>query len=213
MNDVSDRRLEEKARRRAEILDAAEAVAAEVGVEAMTMDLVARSARLSRALVYVYFNDKPDLLMGICERALDLLQRRFEEATARPGNGLQQVTACGRAYVAFAKEFPVYFDALAHHEAQTPDATQSAGNEQACKRAGNRVHGVMVRAIERGIADGSVRVDAAPLLTAVTLWGFMHGALQLASTKANVLAQDGVSASQLLDHALLLATRSVARQP
>jgi len=60
MNYIAERRLEEKERRRAEILDAAEAVTARFGWDAMTMDRVARKARLSRALVYVYFKDKTD---------------------------------------------------------------------------------------------------------------------------------------------------------
>ena len=47
MNDLADRRHEEKERRRAEILDATEAVAASEGWEDMTMDQVARRARLS----------------------------------------------------------------------------------------------------------------------------------------------------------------------
>jgi AcrR family transcriptional regulator len=42
MNDLADRRQEEKERRRAEILDAAEAVAATHGWDEMTMDQVAR---------------------------------------------------------------------------------------------------------------------------------------------------------------------------
>ena len=62
MNYVAQRRLEEKERRRAEILDASEAVAGVVGWDNMTMDQVARKARLSRALLYVYFNDKSDLM-------------------------------------------------------------------------------------------------------------------------------------------------------
>jgi len=49
MNDLAERRHEEKERRRAEILDAAEAVAASEGWDDMTMDQVARRARLSRA--------------------------------------------------------------------------------------------------------------------------------------------------------------------
>jgi len=53
MSYIAERRQEEKERRRAEILDAAEAVCAEVGWDAMTMDQVARKARLSRALLYV----------------------------------------------------------------------------------------------------------------------------------------------------------------
>ena len=48
MSYIAERRLEEKERRRTEIIDAAEAVAATVGWDAMTMDQVARKARLSR---------------------------------------------------------------------------------------------------------------------------------------------------------------------
>ncbi len=40
-------------------------MATSVGWDAMTMDQVARKARLSRALVYVYFKDKMDLMFGI----------------------------------------------------------------------------------------------------------------------------------------------------
>ena len=50
MNYIAERRLEEKERRRAEIVDAAEAAGREVGLDALTMDDVARRARLSRAL-------------------------------------------------------------------------------------------------------------------------------------------------------------------
>jgi AcrR family transcriptional regulator len=53
MSYIAERRLEEKERRRAEIVDAAEAAGREVGLDALTMDDVARRARLSRALLYV----------------------------------------------------------------------------------------------------------------------------------------------------------------
>ena len=76
MNDLVDRRNEEKERRRAEILDAAEVVAASEGWDDMTMDQVARRARLSRALLYVYFTDKTDLLFGVGERAMSILMQR-----------------------------------------------------------------------------------------------------------------------------------------
>jgi len=59
MNYVIERREEEKERRREEILDAAELVFSEKGFDAATMDQVARKARVSRALVYVYFKESP----------------------------------------------------------------------------------------------------------------------------------------------------------
>jgi hypothetical protein len=40
----------------------------------------------------------------------------------------------------------------------------------------------------------------------VTLWGFMHGIIQIAATKANMLAGDGISTQQLIDHALRMSS-------
>ncbi len=213
MNDLADRRQEEKTQRRADILDAAERVAEETGIDAMTMDLVARRARLSRALLYVYFEDKPDLLFGICGRALDELRQRFDHAVASRATGLEQVEACGRAYVAFAREAPLRFDALARFEAHTLPAGVASGNEGGCVLAGDRVHAVLISAIEHGIADGSIRPDlGSPAVTSFALWGSLHGAIQLGATKAAALAHAGIDASQLVEQCLQMLGRSLARQ-
>ena len=211
MSELADRRQEEKSQRRSDILDAAEAVAADVGFDAMTMDLVARRARLSRALMYVYFEHKPDLLFAICGRALDELRDRFELAVASARTGLAQVEACGRAYVAFSRESPVRFEALARFEAHTLDPEAATGNEGGCMLAGDRVHAVMIAALERGLADGSIRPDVGPLpLVSHTLWGAVHGVIQLGSTKAAALAHDGVDADALVGQCLALLGRALA---
>ena len=93
MSYIAERRLEEKERRRAEIVDAAEAAGREVGLDALTMDDVARRARLSRALLYVYFQDRSDLMFGLTERAMGMLHTRFLEAAERHRTGLEQVSA------------------------------------------------------------------------------------------------------------------------
>lgn len=211
MSDIAERRLEEKERRRSEILDAAEAVASGTSFEEMTMDEVARRARLSRALLYVYFQDKGELLFGLCDRALQRLHQEFVEASSRQSLGLAQIEACGRAYLAFSQQFPVYFDALARFQAHSPEIGKLGANESYCVLMGDKVHGVMVESIARGIADGSIRADIGPpALVAMTLWGFMHGVIQISSTKANVLARNGISVPQLMDHALQQAARGLA---
>src|SRR5450631_1276832 len=110
MSYISVRREEEKERRRAEILDAAETLYAKTGWDAVTVDQVARSARLSRALVYVYFKDKEEILFAIGERAMGLLRDRFIAASASSALGMEKIEAIGRAYMAYAFEFPHYFD-------------------------------------------------------------------------------------------------------
>jgi AcrR family transcriptional regulator len=209
MSYIAERRQEEKERRRAEILDAAEAVAAAVGWDDMTMDQVARKARLSRALLYVYFKDKTDLLFGTCERALAVLTQRFADAVSRQKLGLDQLVAIGRAYIAFSQEFPVYFEVMARCELHSPEP-QADTNEGAALSQGDQCRQLMVRVIEAGIADKSIRADVGnPKVVSTALWGFMHGVLQLAATKANHLAHDGLTTRELVEHALLMAQRSI----
>ena len=117
MSYLTERRQEEKDRRRTEIVDAAEALYAETGWDAITMDQVARRARLSRALLYVYFKDKSDLHMALVERSLEALHDRFVAAREGRTNGIAEVEAIGRAYLAFSVETPHYFDACARYQA------------------------------------------------------------------------------------------------
>jgi TetR/AcrR family transcriptional regulator len=210
MSYIAERRLEEKERRRAEIVDAAEAAGREVGLDALTMDDVARRARLSRALLYVYFQDRSDLMYGLCERAMGMLHVRFVEAAERHRTGLEQVSAMGRAYVAFSQEFPVLFDALARCELKTPELSQGSPSEQACAAGGDRLQATLVASIETGVRDGSIRADiTSPMLMSVTLWGFMHGIIQLTTTKAHALAHHGVAGKDLIDHAIAMITRDL----
>ncbi|HEX7012267.1 MAG TPA: TetR/AcrR family transcriptional regulator [Steroidobacteraceae bacterium] len=204
MSYIADRRQEEKDRRRAEIIDAAQDLYRELGWDAVTMDSVARRARLSRALVYVYFKDKRDLHYAIAARALDVLRQRFEEASARERTGIEKVMAIGRAYMAYGQEFPHYFDACARLEMNAPDASASTP-EDPCLQAGMRVHQIVIDALRAGQQDGTIRQDIGDLnVVSRVLWGFTHGLIQIAVTKATPLAQVGISVSQLTQHAITL---------
>jgi AcrR family transcriptional regulator len=210
MSYIAERRQEERDRRRAEIVDAAETLYAEVGWDAVTMDQVARRARLSRALVYVYFEDKADLHFALVERSLDALRVRFEAARSGRASGLDELEAIGYAYVAFSRELPHYFDACARFQAHpSPDGTAQP-NEVACMGAGDRVHAVIIDSLSRGVADGSIRAGLGNLyVTATALWAFTHGVIQIATTKGGLIEHDGVPVREFIDHALGMALQSV----
>src|SRR5450432_152027 len=212
MSYIAERRGEEKERRRAEILDAAETLYAEKGWDAVTVDQVARSARLSRALVYVYFRDKEELLFAIGERAMRLLRDRFIEAAAGHTLGMDQVEAIGRAYMGYAYEFPHYFDFCSRFQAHSV-ANDPGSHEGACRAAGDEAIGAVVQAIETGIRDGSIRPDVGePILLAISLWAFTHGVIQLAMAKGSDLARFGIAIPQFSNYAFGLL-RSIASVP
>jgi len=206
MSYIAERRQEEKDRRRGEIVDAAEDLYRELGWDAVTMDSVAKRARLSRALVYVYFKDKTDLHFAIVVRAMQLLRQRFIEASERARTGAEKIRAIGRAYIAYAQEFPHYFDACARLESHTPVVSEADSLEQLCFEAGKAIHEVVVAALRTGQQDGTIRSDLGDLeVTARVLWGFQHGLIQIAMTKSELLAQSGISVPQLTQQAVSLA--------
>jgi AcrR family transcriptional regulator len=203
MSYIADRRQEEKDRRRNEIVDAAESLYRELGWDAVTMDSVAKKARLSRALVYVYFKDKSDLLLAITERAMEVLRTRFEEASSRARMGIDQIEAIGRAYMAYGLEFPHYFDACARLEQRATETAEQGSTEAAVLQMGRKVHDVVIASLEAGQRDGSIRTDIGDLaVTSRVLWGFTHGLTQIAITKARQLAEAGITGNQLTQQAI-----------
>jgi AcrR family transcriptional regulator len=210
MSYIAERRQEERDRRRAEIVDAAEALYAEAGWDSVTMDQVARRARLSRALVYVYFKDKADLHLVLVERALDTLRRRFEAAGVGKASGIAQLEAIGRAYLDYSRDMPHYFDACARYQSHACGDAAVEPNEAACRAAGHRVHETIVAAINRGVADGSIRGNLGdPYLTALALWAFTHGVIQIASSKRGQIEHEGVPVQRFVDHATELVLASL----
>lgn len=185
------------------IVDAAETVIAETGRANMTMADIAEEAQLSRSLLYVYFEDMDDIVLAVTLRGHRTLRARFEAAADEHETGLEKIRAIGEAYVQFAREEPTYFDLLARFEARTADPETATEREQACVAEADRIMDAMTGAIQDGIDDGSIRPDLHPSHTAITLWGYTHGLIQLAIHKGTGLEQQyGLDAETLVANGL-----------
>jgi TetR/AcrR family transcriptional regulator len=208
-----ERREEEKERRRLEIIEAAERIYGEKGWDLLTMDQVARAARLSRTLVYVYFQDKDDLLLAIAGRGIERLAERFRQAAEGSGSGLDKIEAMGRAYIAFGTEFPHYFDAETRFQAGHK-LGEDRPCEAACAEAADKVHNVLVETLRLGMADGSVRSGVGdPDIVSVALWAFSHGLVQIVTAKGEALAARGLSAEQLTEESIRMIQDMLAARP
>lgn len=204
---IKERRIEEKERRRESIIDAAERVFAATGFDAATVDDIAESARVSRALVYVYFRSKMELHLAICVRALNLLRDRLVSVAFRHSGGYARVVALARAYLRFSRDEPSYFQALYRLQTRAPDTVKESSLESVVFAARRGVYEIIVDALVLGVRDGTVRKDLGdPLLAALSLWGSVHGVIQLAHAEAHFLTQAGATraryASFALEHCL-----------
>jgi AcrR family transcriptional regulator len=203
MDRSQQRRHEEKEQRREAIIDAAEQVFATTAFETARMEQVAKVARISRALVYLYFKNKQDLHLAICVRALRALRQHFIDSAARHTSGYAKVASLGHCYIQFAQDFPVYFAALSRFESHPLDTLEPNSTEVSVFEAGSAVHAVTVECLQIGMRDGSIRGDLEqPLSAALSLWAFVHGLIQIAHNKQHFLEQVGIAPTQYTDYAI-----------
>jgi AcrR family transcriptional regulator len=186
------------------ILNAAEKVIAKHGLKGANFGAVAKRSRLSRSLIYVYFPKRTDLIHAVCERGLLALQTRFASAAARTEKGIDQVIAMARAYHAFSKEEPLYFSVIAELETYTIPPAEQNEIEHELTDCGKQVLGLVARAVKIGLEDGSIcRECGDPMLSAVSIWAFTHGIIQVSTSKECMLKDDlGVTANDLTEHGL-----------
>lgn len=204
------RREREKQERQESILDAAEAMFFAKGYERTAMDDIARTAQLSRTLLYVYFKDKSAILRGITLRAGEELRRRFASAADREPGALAKISAVGNAYYEFSKEKPDYFDVLTH-AASLSLGTDEAQSE-ALKQCDAQIMETIVLALRAGLEDGSLCRERItdPLETALYLRGALHGVIMLGKQELNRPGRFATcDPDRLVEHTLQMLTASL----
>lgn len=210
---LKTRRERERQARYDAILDAAELAFSEKGYERTSMDDIARTASLSRALLYVYFKDKAAIQRGIMLRAGQSLAARFQAARDSADTGLAQIKAMGEAYYRFYQDEPDYFSALTTASTAMAEADESQAEEMLCSKSD--LMELMIGAIRLGLEDGTMNRDriADPVQTALYLRGALHGVILLCQSELGSGSGDvgdRVSADALIRHAMEMLTSSIA---
>jgi AcrR family transcriptional regulator len=118
---IEARQREEREQRRCIIVDAAETDLPEKGRDDMKMADNADEARLSRSLIYVYFENMDGIVLAVTHRGFQSMRERYEASVAQNDKGLHQIRGIGDAYVAFAQEEPMHFHLVAQFESRTVD--------------------------------------------------------------------------------------------
>lgn len=208
---TAERKLREKERRRHEILDAAEDLFADKGLQLATMDDVAERTELSKGTLYLYFRNKDELYLGINLRAKRQLRSLMEAAYKQGRSGREKVQSLGEAYLDFCQQYPNYHLIMLHCHAQEGALLSENQYAEEAHHHGQYALGLLVKALELGQADGSIRQGLDPLKTAFLLWAQLQGLMQIIEAKGAQMEQDmGVSADSLRLYALELNQRLLA---
>ncbi len=188
---VAERKEREKEQRRNSIIDAAEEIFFEKGIENATMDEVAKKAEFSKGTLYLYFKNKDEILHAIIARGLEILRNMFKKAADKEKTGILKIRAIGKAYLQFSNRHPQHFEFMQHKEIHKMDKEKIENNPNyaICNQLGNEIFKVIQEATISGIADGSIRKDIDPVKISLVLWGHSAGVLQIVRAKEEMVKQ------------------------
>lgn len=209
---IIDRREREKEQRRNAIIDAAEKLFSSKGVANTTMDEVAEMVELSKGTLYLYFKNKEELFCAIVQRGLDILEKNLIAASEKGNDALEKLHSMSQAYFSFCRQFPFYFSVIFYHEFHQMVFAKEDETTQEILNQGQRMYDWLGQVMEEGKAQGCIRPDVDPLLTAFSLHAFMSGLVRIVLTeKDHLLDHHRVDGEKLAEYAFDLIRRSLQK--
>lgn len=174
---IQERKEREKEQRREEILNAAQRVFFEKGLQNSTMDEIADMAELSKGTLYLYYNSKEDLYLAVMLRGFDLLHVMMDDVDKQSNDPIETMWLMGKAYYEFFERERNFFRMF--HFLQFPGLHKqvSPGMMEMCNAHTQKTWDLVINVFRRGIEQGLFRSDVNPVEAAVILWSSANSIL------------------------------------
>jgi AcrR family transcriptional regulator len=194
------------------ILDAARVQFAEHGFAGTSVDLIARSARVNKAMIYYHFGSKVRLYREILHNVFEAIHARLRDIAANGRPPEEQIAAFIETVVRTGEERPDFPRMMAREMADR-GRRLDAETLRLMARIPTTVAGI----IENGIASGRF-VEVDPFLTYFTLFGPMIFFLLSAPARRAIGELKIVDPARLENrvftaHMQRLVRRALARDP
>lgn len=178
------RKERERINRKESIIDAAIHVIHLRGFEGATMKEIAKKAELGKGTLYLHFKSKVSIYLAICNRGSLVLNDELSNVLSKDMKGLQMVEVMGQVYLNFVQKNPLYFDAFNYYEGIL-DKVKYKDNLmiKQCEENARQAMTYIVRALQIGMQDGSIRDTINPKELGLIIWGASKGVMHLAFMK------------------------------
>jgi AcrR family transcriptional regulator len=165
--------------RRDEILQAAKELFLEEGYESTTIRRIADRVGISAPALYLYFRDKEELLLALCDQTFTHLVDAIDEIEKTVEDPLERIRRFGDAYARFGLTHPDEYR-LVFLSGNVPEAIRNVGHRQVTddpNRPGVKgaiVFGRLVAILSQAEASG-VKLNYPPDTCAELCWMAVHG--------------------------------------
>ena len=182
------------------------------GINATTVEEIAKEADYSKSTLYVYFKSKDEILHTIIYEHMVLLKeiintciskaKSFEESYFNVCNGL----------VEFQEKYPVYYDVMLGEIKITELDRTEKNVVYDIYEVGEEINDMIEKFLKKGIKSGCIRKDIEIIPTVLYLWSMISETIHFANRKqAYFKLRLGMSKSEYMDYGFRLLLESITK--
>ena len=205
------RKKEPKSVHREKIASAASALFMEKGIAATSMDDIAKAAGYSKATLYVYFENKEEIIGLLVLESMKKLYDYIASALEQQESTKNRYHCICQALVRYREEFPFYFKMVLDKINIDFEDQDYLPEEKETYLVGEEINKKLKDFLVAGMEKGDLRDDLEIMPTLFNLWGMLAGIIQLAANKEEYMKSAmGLSQMQFLEYGFSMLYDSIA---
>lgn len=184
---MARRKKEPKSVHREKIASAASALFMERGIAATSMDDIAKAAGYSKATLYVYFENKKEIVGILVLDSMKKLYHYIASALEQQETTKEQYNFICRGLVQYQEEFPFYFKTILDKINIDFESRNYLPEEKETYQIGEEINEKIKKFLISGIEKGDLCSDLKIMPAIFNFWGMLSGLIQLAVSKGEYI--------------------------
>lgn len=184
---IDERRKREKKHRRETIIQAAKELIQEKGLDAVTMNDIAKRSELSKGTLYLYFPSRDELVYSINSQGFNLINEKLSEILLSGDTGDKMLRTLFKFGVNFSHDHPLFFEAFRYYELYSDsNDLEEKPIVKECEEKRQILFTLSERIFQIAIQDGSIKSKYSPKLLTIIHWSGIRGLLEFFDTKSTI---------------------------
>ena len=205
------RKKEPRSVHRENIVSAASTLFMERGIAATSMDDIAKAAGYSKATLYVYFENKEEIVGILVLNSMKKLYDYISSALIQHKTTKARYDFICRGLVQYQEEFPFYFKMVLDKINIDFEGKEYLPEERETYQIGEEINEKIKNFLLSGMEKGDLRNDLDIMPAIFNFWGMLSGIIQLAANKEEYIKKSmGLSKIKFLEYGFSLVYHSIA---
>ena len=205
------RKREPRSVHRDNIASAASVLFMEKGIAATSMDDIAKAAGYSKATLYVYFENKEEIVGILVLNSMKKLYDYISSALIQHETTKARYDFICRGLVQYQEEFPFYFKMVLDKINIDFESKEYLPEERETYQIGEEINEKIKNFLLSGMEKGDLRNDLDIMPAIFNFWGMLSGIIQLAANKEEYIKKSmGLSKIKFLEYGFSLVYHSIA---